>query len=190
MDRIGVESWLKSYEIENYTINEDLSVDVNGSVSLSNMELKKIPVRFRNVSGDFICSQNKLTSLLGCPIRVYGVFSCYDNKLHSLEYCPVEVGGSFSCGKNQLTDLAFSPIRVGGNFNCYNNNLLSSLEGCTLNLGGKINCTINNICESELFLINLTPEQISGYYSSKNLSEKLLGELGEETVVGTKYKKL
>ena len=39
MDRVGVEVWLKEYGIKNYTINEDLSVDVNGVVNLVSVGL-------------------------------------------------------------------------------------------------------------------------------------------------------
>ena len=81
MDRIGVESWLKSYEIENYTINEDLSVDVEGNVDLILNSLKVLPIQFRKVSGNFDCYNNKLTSLLGCPVSVGGNFYCGANEI-------------------------------------------------------------------------------------------------------------
>ena len=32
MDRVGVEDWLKLNKVKNYTINEDLSVDVEGFI--------------------------------------------------------------------------------------------------------------------------------------------------------------
>ena len=33
MDREGVEAWLKEYNIKDYTINDDLSVDVAALIS-------------------------------------------------------------------------------------------------------------------------------------------------------------
>ena len=83
-----------------YTINNDGSIDVDGIVDLSQMNLTKIPFKFRNVSGSFYC---------------------YNNQLTSLEDAPKTVGGSFYCDHNQLTSLDGAPNRVGGNFLCYNN---------------------------------------------------------------------
>jgi hypothetical protein len=75
----------KKYGIENYTINQDRSIDVNGSVYLTNESLTKLPLKFRNVSGDFYCYGNNLTSLEGAPTSVGGDFRCQNNKLTSLE---------------------------------------------------------------------------------------------------------
>ena len=36
------------------------------------------------VGGNFYCYNNKLTSLLGCPIEVGSSFNCDNNKLSSL----------------------------------------------------------------------------------------------------------
>ena len=106
MDRLGVASWLKKYEIINYTINEDLSVDVGGDVSLLELNIVELPVKFRTVSGNFTCSQNKLISLVGCPSSVGGDFACNDNKLEVLDYCPEKVDGKFYCiGNKNLADI-------------------------------------------------------------------------------------
>ena len=61
MDRVGVESWLKKCGIKNYTINEDLSVDVEGDVDISFKDLSVIPVSFRFVSGYFNRGDNKIS---------------------------------------------------------------------------------------------------------------------------------
>jgi hypothetical protein len=79
-------------------------------------------------AGDFGCSHNKLTSLVGAPSSVGGGFYCYNNKLTSLEGAPSSVGGHFYCYNNKLTSLVGAPSSVGGDFNCSNNNL-TSLKG-------------------------------------------------------------
>ena len=81
--RIEVIGWLDKYKgkIDNYTINEDLSVDVVGN--------------------SFYCHNNKLTSLVGCPVKVVG-FHCYNNNLlQNLVGGPRIVGDSFSCYDNK-----------------------------------------------------------------------------------------
>ena len=70
----------KKYNITNYTINSDGSIDVDGSVNLYGRNLTKLPIKFRNVSGYFDCSYNKLTSLEGSPTHVGDYFSCSINK--------------------------------------------------------------------------------------------------------------
>ena len=94
----------KKYNITNYTINPDGSIDVNGDVYLWYNNLTELPLTFNKVTGWFDCGYNKLTSLKGCPRWVGGNFYCYDNDLTSLEFCPDYVGGGFNCTGNNLTD--------------------------------------------------------------------------------------
>ncbi len=48
------------YGISNYSINEDMSVSVDGDVFLYKMDLIEIPIKFKKVSGYFDCSCNGL----------------------------------------------------------------------------------------------------------------------------------
>jgi hypothetical protein len=116
-----IKSICKKYRIKNYTINPDGSVDVDGDVSLSSMELTKLPLKFGRVSGNFKCRHNKLTTLEGAPESVGGTFDCFNNQLTTLEGAPREVGRDFYCDNNQLTTLKGEPREVGGNFYFYNN---------------------------------------------------------------------
>ena len=53
-----IENWLKSNNINDYIINEDMSVEVKGNVQISSNGLSEIPVKFRSVSGNFSCGNN------------------------------------------------------------------------------------------------------------------------------------
>ena len=97
-----IDSICKKYGIKNYTINEDGTVDVDGSVDLSERNLSKLPLKFGRVTGSFYCMHNQLTTLEGCPVEVGGYFNCGSNKLTSLEGCPRVVGGEFYCKDNPL----------------------------------------------------------------------------------------
>lgn len=130
--------------IDNYTINDDGTVDVNGDVDIRSSELYSIPVRFRNVDGNFICCNNKLVSLYGCPKSIGGDFDCSRNDLKSLEGGPERVGGDFNCSINILTSLNGCPISVGRYFDCSRNNL-TSLEGCSNSIGGDFDCDDNPV---------------------------------------------
>lgn len=115
------------YGIVNYTINEDLSVDVNGSVSISKYyKVSKIPLKFRKVNGSFSCADNELTDLEGAPIEVNGDFYCYGNKLKNLKNSPISAG-NFYCFDNNLTSLEGIPKKVK-NIYCYNNRITDVKE--------------------------------------------------------------
>jgi hypothetical protein len=122
----------KEYNITNYTINDDGSIDVDGNVRLCNKGLTELPIRFNKVTGVFSCADNSLTTLKGSPKWVDRWFKCHKNKLTSLEFSPKYVGGSFSCNDNQLTSLEFSPDYVGSYFSC------------------EYNCLTTNYCKSEI----------------------------------------
>ena len=97
------------YKIENYTIDDDLSIDVDGSIGLYNKNLEHLPLKFNYVDGSFECQGNKLKSLEGCPKTVNGDFYCFTNELETLEGCPQTVGGDFYCFTNELKDLEHFP---------------------------------------------------------------------------------
>lgn len=99
----------RSYNIINYIINSDGSIDVNDNVELSHKDLNKIPLQFRNVSGYFYVYKNNLTSLKGSPIKCRE-FDCSRNLLTSLEYGPKEVRFQYACYNNLLKNLNHSPI--------------------------------------------------------------------------------
>ena len=121
--REGVIEVCEKYEIKNYTINDDLSIDVDGGVYLDERNLEYLPLKFNYVSGDFNCDQNELESLEGCPITVDGNFDCYRNKLITLEGCPQTVDGDFYCFGNNLVSLEGCSEIINGTFNCCGNKL-------------------------------------------------------------------
>ena len=139
---------IENYKIENYTFNDDLSIDVNGDVHLSYKSLTKLPFKFRNVTGNFDCSYNELKSLDGCPKTIGVNFNCTSNKLTSLEGSPKNIIGSFYCSYNYLTSLLGGPETVRGYFYCRSNNL-KSLEGCPETVGRDFDCRYNNLTSLE-----------------------------------------
>ena len=74
-----IKQWLDSMQIENYTINPNGIVDVDGVVELGYKGLYEIPVQFGRVVGSFWCHHNKLTSLEGAPQYVGDDFDFEEN---------------------------------------------------------------------------------------------------------------
>ena len=162
----------KKYGIRNYTINEDLSIGVEGNVDLRRKGLTRLPLKFRNVSGDFYCNSNKLTSLEGAPDEVGGSFYFYNNQLTSLEGAPTSVGGDFYCSNNQLMSLEDAPNGVGNDFWC-DNNQLTSLEGLEWKSFNKIFLNNNPVHEIVKSWINREDrEDLIEYFIDMNVIQE------------------
>ncbi|MCK9477048.1 MAG: hypothetical protein M0R46_14070 [Candidatus Muirbacterium halophilum] len=144
INRSDIDSICEIYNIKNYIINEDGSIDVDGDVDLYNKKLKALPLKFRNVIGNFYCSYSQLISLEGSPQSVGKNFSCYKCQLITLEGAPHTIGGDFNCSVNKLTSLEGAPKSIGGDFYC-GYNQLTSLEGAPQNISGIFNCSDNQL---------------------------------------------
>jgi hypothetical protein len=99
-----IEHLCNYYNIKDFHINEDGTVDVYGDVLLNNLPggLDKLPVKFGEVTGDFNCGHNQLTTLEGSPHTVGGMFSCYKNQITSMEGGPSSVGSRYEVGNNSI----------------------------------------------------------------------------------------
>ena len=95
----NIKAWCEDMGIENYTINSQGEIDVNGNVDLGHKDFKELPYKFGKITGYFgLESCENLISLKNCPDKVEGYFSCsFGEVLDSLEGCPKEVGGNFYC---------------------------------------------------------------------------------------------
>lgn len=58
------------YNIEDYSINDDRTVNVNNDVYLAGKQLQSLPLKFGVIYGNFYCENNQLTSLEGCPKKL------------------------------------------------------------------------------------------------------------------------
>ena len=99
IDQIIREFWIviEPFSGKLYTINDDGSIDVDGSVKFPKVcnFITQLPLTFNKVSGNFDCSKLSLTTLKGSPKEVGGYFDCSYNNLASLEFSPKTVKGSF-----------------------------------------------------------------------------------------------
>jgi hypothetical protein len=127
--------YLKNY---NTFILEELDYSNKSLKTLSDLKIPNF------VADSFDCSQNKLTSLVGCPKKVGNNFYCEYNLLTSLEGAPEMIGGTFNCFKNKLITLLGSPNKISGNFYCYNNEL-TTLEGAPEYVAENFNCGNNKL---------------------------------------------
>jgi len=144
MNYQDIEQWLYVFGIQNYTIHDNLVVDVDDNVAIPNKSLMELPFQFGIVTGHFYCYNNKLISLKHSPTTVRGNFYCFNNGLRSLQFGPTTVGGSYICSNNKLTSLLGSSHTIGGSFSC-SNNMIISLEYGPTTVGGWFECFDNDI---------------------------------------------
>jgi hypothetical protein len=118
-------------------------VDVTGTFRCGKSGIRNFQgVKFGHVTGDFDCSNNKITSLEGAPQTVDGGFNCDYNNLESLLGSPQKVD-TFNCTHNNLKSLEGAP-QIVNKFYCNNNNLLS-LTGGPQRVGQRFECSQNNL---------------------------------------------
>lgn len=146
--------------LKNYKINKDLTVDVEGYVKIKNVD--KLPFKFGEVNGDFVCMN--LISLIGLPKRISGNLSIYSyDKNIKLEGCSEIVDGNVSLNIFNMQDLIGSPKWIGSDLKLGSNSKLKSLTGCTHTIGGNFECGYQNLRT----LIG-GPEFVGGNYNCHN----------------------
>ena len=169
---------LKNYILSlNHIKNDDGTITILEDVKVSHNELHTLntDLKIKEVKGNFDCSYNLLTDLIGSPQIVDGNFYAYSNNLESLIGSPKKVGITFSVSNNFIENLIESPIEVGkdffvysnrltnlanspeiihGTYDCHDNNLIT-LSGATINIQSKFKYHDN---------INLKQREIDAYY--------------------------
>ncbi len=111
----------RKYEIRNYTINLDESIDVDEDVWLCNNNFTELPLKFNKANGNFDCKNNKLKSLKGSPVEINGGFYCHKNELTSFKFAPKIIRGHFNCEINNIKTFEYFPSYVRNSFWCDDN---------------------------------------------------------------------
>ena len=175
----------RQYKIENYTINPDGSIDVDGDVTLNWKSLTKLPLKFNKVSGYFLCTYNKLTSLDGCPNYVGKSFFCQNNELTNLIGAPIKVGNTFNCSYNELTSLDGYPKEVGYIFNYSGNPIkpIIDLFYCNVKIYLDYQETYNFLRKDCKIVKHLLIEALKDYNEYYNQSVELPKEIKGYTYI-------
>ncbi len=96
-----IKQWCDDHFIEDYTINEDLTVDVDNDVFLYLLPIIYLPIQFGEINGEFLLGENGLKSLRGCPYIVHHDFTCGGNEITSLNYLPKIIEGTIRLFNNK-----------------------------------------------------------------------------------------
>ena len=130
------------------SIQYDLELRKHVHISNKNLVKLSFDVDIDKISGNFLCHDNHLTSLEGCPSQVGGHFYCHYNQLTSLEHCPSYVNGDLVCRNNKLIslqDIHKYINKIGKEFNCENNPIKSHILGLMwIEISGNIKTGLGN----------------------------------------------
>ncbi len=168
----------KTYDIKNYTINSDGSIDVDGDVFIAGWRLPECPLKFNIVNGDFDCSDNRFTTMKNFPKKITGWLNASDNDLVCTKDIPQEIGGSINLSfnklekltnipkvvnefvvvTNKLTTLVGGPEEVNGHFKV-GDNQLRTLEGSPKKVQGDF-----NVYGNKLYTLVGGPNEVGGIY--------------------------
>jgi hypothetical protein len=132
----------KQKNITGYKIDPTGGLIVFGSIIVENKKLIHLPVKFKEVTGDFTFKMCELESLEGCPDNVGGNFNVSFNALETLEGGPSYVGKNYNCSYNFLKNFEGSPKVILGNFTV-NHNELKSIKGFPLEVQGILDISYN-----------------------------------------------
>ena len=110
--KYGVNINTDNRSINTITINDDYTINVEGNVRIDPYKktLRKLPLKFKYVSGSFNCDGLGLTTLKGSPERSFS-FSCARNHLTSLRYGP-KYTYSYNFNTNNILTLEHIPTSV------------------------------------------------------------------------------
>lgn len=169
-----IDKWLDKMMINYYTINDDLTIDVDGSVDLNGKGLDQLPYKFGHITEYFTCERNFLSNMVNMPNTVGKDLYMDSNALTTLIGIPKVKGGTISFKHNELTSLEGLDPDFRGTINCRNNKLknldylpneLESLvcEDNSFEFSGQIitgmpRIKTHLVCNGELFRLLLLPE--------------------------------
>ena len=145
--RTKIQQWLEdnyhgisnATKQSNYTINDDLTIDVDGFFTttwkgnfpewIQFGETDSFQIQGDGMRKGRMGTKDLMTSLRGCPRIVKGEFNCSRQNLTNLVGGPERVTGHYSCSLNQHIE-SFKGIAkfIGGDFYCNNNSGLTEKD--------------------------------------------------------------
>lgn len=133
MNKDKIENLLLDYGVQNYVINNDFTVDIDGDLVLwpdgkpFTMDWLEY-FNFGMVNGDVHGEFNALITLEGLPNWVSGDYYINNNHLTSLKYLPKYIGGDLYIHHNKLEELDLGDTYIGGEIYAWANPKLDKLN--------------------------------------------------------------
>lgn len=103
-----IKAWLKEHEINNFTIDDNLIVNINQDFILNNfskISIDEFPIQFGVINGSFEIANQNFSHFKNFPKIVKGKFNIYNNNFENLKGMPIFIKEDFVCGDNLFTSL-------------------------------------------------------------------------------------
>jgi len=155
-----IKDWLDKHNIEDYTINKDLTVDVDGHVKLERIEY--LPFKFGRVEGSFSIKHSNITSLKNSPDYVGIDFEIVGNTIKSLEHSPkvVKVRYRLYLNKTEIENLI--GITHGATSYVLESSKIKSLQGLPNKIGDL------HLRDNQIRNLDFSPKEIQGLFDISN----------------------
>ena len=140
--RSKIEAWLKEHNINDYVLNDDLTIDYHPEVfrgskdkfymlDLSNYNETELPsyIQFGEIGGSFRMKNSQIASFNGFPKKCIRLNLSNCQRITSLVGCP-DVTDNIDVSRcTNLTSLEGLPKKISHSFNCSGCTALKSLKG-------------------------------------------------------------
>lgn len=136
-NREAIQDWLSEVGITDYTIDEQLVVNVNKSILVTDKKIPYLPVQFGEIKGNFFFQNVGLKSLKGFPHTVKGAVSVVNNKLKSFKYSPDTITGDYAVNGNKFESFKNLRTKIGSVFFCQDNPL-KNIDDINFEVKGQI----------------------------------------------------
>lgn len=124
MNAFEIEQWLKEKHIQDYSLNNDLSVNVHHGLSFNPFELKEgLPFAFHEIDGNLMIANNNLFDMRNFPRIVHGNVDVFGCDLYSLKGCPEIIHGNLIIGGNLIRSFQYIAKHIDGDIQAYDNAL-------------------------------------------------------------------
>lgn len=131
-----IANWLLHHDIQNFTINQDNTVDIKGDLHLIHVRTKKLPIQFGTVSGDIAVDSEMLESTWGLPKTLNGSLYWSGGKAGiDLSFLPEHIGGDAHFNWWEADFTTSSLKSVGGSF-VIDHSKINTFEGFPNVVGG------------------------------------------------------
>jgi hypothetical protein len=115
--RERIEDWLEEMNVNNYIINDDLSIFLKKHLRIMKVDIRELPsyINFSVCDGYFYMGYCQLISMRGFPRHISNYFDVPNNLFKDFKGGPTYVTGSINVSNNPLlVSLKGAPTHVGG----------------------------------------------------------------------------
>ena len=138
-----IKKWLNEQNLFKFSINDDLTVDMDNMDVSIYLKGNNLPVKFRKCKSNFDLIGKSLNSLIGLPDIIEGSLNIEADKLKKIDFFPKKIGKGLFFSSNSLTSLeGMDNCEITGKIRIETPNV-KSLKGYPLNTTTDIDLALN-----------------------------------------------